>query len=434
MHNAFADRTSDEESDAGFSQYSEYDTDSDDGRPTHGRPSRRWASHVAERSTTASLTRMVPQFQQQLTPVLNSFETRTLIIRSRDRDVHREHLLHFGIQFGRPNTSAHSTDLRAAQPRVPATTIGIRRGCVVPHSQRDVADIRLTHMLLPHLTERLCRDARGAGPDLCVPPELFVRLDPHPPHRRLLGTGSSDVQGSLFWCVPDSQVAWRPGGSDTHDATEPTLRAPCEHGHTLYKPSQSLAAPETDTTPHQTREHYAAKLMLQVHLPTSRTLSKDVRFRAGDSPDVSWLTELQYVSATQQVSCIVDTSASGYAARCCPKIGDVMSLRELHRPDSAVLGGDAQLLWAFFHEHGPGTFFPVTEATEPAGSPSTMRFGLDPLMGGTVDSAVLPTTDVTIGLDPSRSCALNESMQYTMGLEFVVATRRLSPSVVATGQ
>jgi hypothetical protein len=421
---------------------------------------------LSRRGGTMSLSSMVPQFQEQLTPVLNSFETRLVIVRSRDRDLFTEHLLQFGVQFGEEVHSYQGGDYSDASgtggqcthpttnsmlcsssgSKQSITTLGVRRGCVVPQVQRDVADVRLTQLLLPRLTECLAH-----CPTMRLTQELFVEIDNTPPHRRLLGTAAGITRRSSFWCIPDLRTDGMRcccAQATDHEVTPSAsagvvTRMPGECGTTVYRPSGASA--HTDGVPthhHQARSNYSSKLNVTVHLPLRRTLAANARFDASRTPDVYRLSRIEYSHASTQITCtvvVLVAAPSQHATSLCidyPKIGDIVSIRDLHRGgDGAPLTDLEASLWRYICMHGPESLFSVQAVTPPSSeNPLTMSFAFDARLDCTVPDTEMPRGDTSLELEPGGSCALNESMQFTMGLEFIVATRRLCPSVVAPVQ
>ena len=114
---------------------------------------------LSRKGCSVSLSSMVPYHQEHLTPVLNSFETRHVIIRSRDRDLFTEHLLQFGVQFGEVHRPTATMMKRGGacntsySQRATYDRFGVRRGCVVSQTQKDVADVCLTRVVFPKLAE-----------------------------------------------------------------------------------------------------------------------------------------------------------------------------------------------------------------------------------------------------------------------------------------
>lgn len=420
------------------------------------------------RAPATTLGQMIPQHQHTLTPVFHSTQCRTVVVRSRDRDVFSEHLFQFSVSFGEVSRLENASSLLARERRkicypegsnptpanplpssvllaltrdkacpVPqscndpningnindggAAVLRQKRQCATGQVLRDVVSVRLPHLVMPRYRQMTVYDAEdcengeggeGGPVPLKLPPNVFVELQPVAPQQHLLGSHSS-LECSTFFCTP----------ADNTDHWVHFVSAGC-------------------TTVQDTPTDYTTSMTLTLHMPDEPLYHPSTAFCPEFSPDVMRVNKIEYHDTATFLFTLADSLPSYVRV----SAGCVVSMRDLWVDGDPCSGGgqglgdaEQQKLYTWWCACAPTVQFVVTCVTPaaPAAPAATTQITAKwrqpptttvPNCCPTSATPPLPATSTSLNTDPTRTCLLNESMQYTMVLEFQSVVRRLQRS------
>ena len=267
-------------------------------------------------------------------------------------------------------------------------------------------------------------------------PQIFVEFEPMEEHQKLLSTRPGTVRKSSFWCVPE------------------------DSGDRYTRFSSAAGCVPTHNTP----TNYTTHLALSLHMPHGKQINAGTEFHPSNSPDVHRMQSIAYLHESKH---IVFTLAAPLEQHTHPKPelqkGDVISVYSFcvdHVSENAgtvtnsyvicdgdnesnglseiIMDGETttearQQLIDYFCAQSIDRHYVIQKAcstTDMAGN-SLVVVHVDGTMHQSIPTTELPEMSAYFKVDPNKSFILNESMQYTLSLEFDMVVRRLRQHTVA---
>lgn len=442
-----------------------------------------------QRPHRTSLGQMIPHHQSTLAARVDATTQRIVVLRSRDRDVLREHLFRFVVQFGERSRLTSYTTRNAEEVdsacflareggyyggaegdggdgeggeeggRCTART-GNAAACStsVPSSSAQLAwqkrHLRAVHPDAFDAGGDSCsrRDGRAGAPDSCSDdPTSRWNQRPRCALAEVLRAVVALRLPALELPRYTSLYTVRPSASNTQHPLRimPSVLVeldPVPPPQTLRGTSATVSRcafyclPVDDSTQHV---HYAGidaartyptpvdfntQCTVTLRLPHLPLQNPAVQFEPTYSPDLLRVCSIAYDAAVAAQTLTVTVAEPPVAH---PPLGEawspgtVVSLRAL-----ALLPDVPQTLTT--RQRALLTFlcFYAREGMFAVHATDTtdatqMTITLDATMGHTIDATQMPAEPTTVDVDATRSALLNESMQYTMALVADVRTREL---------